>query len=163
MLRSFTLILLGLVFAGGSAAADFSTLEERMSAAEFKAAGLDKLSQSELVRLNQWLQANGLASARTAPAASEARTPMQGFRAKDFLKDGDRVAVNSRLKGRFTGWSGSSTFELANGQVWKQTEGDSFVVRAMESPAVTIEPKALGTWMLKVEGYNRGTMVTRIE
>ena len=36
-----------------------STLEERMSQAEFRAAGLDKLSPQELAQLNSWLETHG--------------------------------------------------------------------------------------------------------
>src|SRR5688572_10963425 len=53
--------------AQGSAA--FSSLEERMSHADFKAAGLDKLTPEELAALNEWLRQRGEAAAVAAPAA----------------------------------------------------------------------------------------------
>jgi hypothetical protein len=56
ILRRFAVSLLVLAFAAPAAAQEFSSLEERMSAAEFKAAGLDKLSPAELEALNRWLR-----------------------------------------------------------------------------------------------------------
>ena len=56
MRRMLTTTLVLLAFAAGSASAqEFSSLEERMSAKEFKEAGLDKLTPEELARLNAWL------------------------------------------------------------------------------------------------------------
>ena len=41
-----------------------STLEERMSQADFRAAGLDHLSPEQLKNLNQWLQLHGAGTAQ---------------------------------------------------------------------------------------------------
>lgn len=150
-------ILLFIAIAGlaaGATAADFSSLEERMSEGDFKASGLNKLSPQELDHLNAWLRAHGLTAAGKAAAADTV-----GFRAKD---GGEGGPIVSKIKGRFTGWTGHTMFELANGQVWQQTDGESFSVPPMDSPSVTIESKLLGSWLLKVEGYNRSTRVTRI-
>jgi hypothetical protein len=47
------------------AAEGFSSLEEQMTGKEFSAAGLDKLSQSELDSLNAWIHAHSLATLAT--------------------------------------------------------------------------------------------------
>lgn len=43
----------------------------------------------------------------------------------DGMDDSVRVrqvsAIESRIKGSFKGWSGKTTFELENGQVWQQS------------------------------------------
>jgi hypothetical protein len=154
----FLLFIVLAILTLGARAADFSSLEERMSEGDFKAAGLNKLSPQELERLNAWLRAHGLTAAGPGGAAP-APADTVGFRAKDNTEGGPIV---SKIKGKFRGWSGHSIFELANGQVWQQVDGTDFNVPAMDNPTVTIESKLLGSWLLKVEGYNHSCRVTRI-
>ena len=158
------MVLLFVVLAGfavGAAAADFSSLEERMSEKDFKAAGLDKLSPQELEQLNLWLRAHGLAG--KAGGASTAHPEEEGFRAKGFFGSGsDTGPVHSKIKGTFKGWSGHTLFELENGQAWQQTDGTSFDIPAVTNPGVTIEQGLVGSWNLKLDGYNRTTHVTRV-
>ena len=45
-----------LLITAAASAAEFSSLEERMSQAQFHAAGLDKLSPEELKVLNDWVR-----------------------------------------------------------------------------------------------------------
>jgi len=127
-----------------------------MTASEFSAAGLDKLTTEELAALNTWLRERGAsrpATGRTAPA--DDRT---GFR------DGpDGSGVTSRIKGSFHGWSGSTRFVLENGQVWQQAESGSLRAAGEDSPLVRIEPAFMGSWRLQVEGYNQRVRVKRIE
>ncbi|MBD8527121.1 hypothetical protein [Pseudomarimonas arenosa] len=126
-----------------------------MSAAEFKAAGLDKLSEAELRALNDWLRSKGT----TAAAAAQA-PDLRGLSKSSLRKGGNIV---SRIPGEFTGWRGQTTFTLENGQIWQSTDpGASFVVR-LQSPTVTISPGVLDTWFLQVEGYNSSVKVKRIQ
>ena len=157
-MRRFVFALAFALAAGTAAAAEFSTLEERMTASEFKNAGLDKLSPAELERLNAWLKAHGLSSGAAADRSSEA-----GFRPKNFTGSAEGGPFVAHIIGEFKGWSGSTHFKLDNGQEWEQTDGTEFVVRSMQSPQVTIEQGFLGGWLLKVEGYNRSTRVTRVK
>lgn len=151
------LLAIALAVALPVAGADFSSLEERMSDTEFKAAGLDKLTPEELAALNAWLQHR---TAGTAPAAtyvppSEDRT---GFR---DTPDSDGVV--SRIAGEFAGWSGNTQFTLENGQVWEQAESSSMQGVSVDSPAVTIRPAFMGSWLLKVEGFNKTLRVRRVK
>jgi hypothetical protein len=144
----------------------FSSLEERMSAKEFRDAGLEKLSDAELAALNAWVErnvrladpavaaavANGQLPTAAAPAASENMVGFETARRDEF---------SSSIAGAFKGWFGKTKFELENGQVWQQVEDDRFPMSA-ENPKVTITPGAFGSWRLKVEGSNRTTLVKRI-
>src|SRR5690606_29717999 len=87
-------------------AQSFSTLEERMSVAQFRASGLDKLSPEELAALNTWLQQN-LGATTRAPAP--ALVDHTGFQ-PESSSDG----VTSRLLGEFRGWQGKTVFHLEN-------------------------------------------------
>src|SRR5690348_13461793 len=87
-------------------AQQFSSLEERMSAADFKAAGLDKLSPQELQNLDNWLRTHEqtkMVSASGQPVFYPDNQPRDKF--------------NTHLVGHFNGWSGQNTFTLDNGQV----------------------------------------------
>lgn len=147
--------------ATGLHAQSFSSLEERMSSAEFKAAGLDKLSADELAALNSWLQTrpanSGMPAGGYAPAGSgEDRI---GFHDSQVER-----SVVSRIAGEFTGWNGNTKFTLENGQVWQQIESDTWRGgKAIDRPAVTIEPAFMGSWLFSVEGYNRKVRVRRIK
>lgn len=158
MLRA-ALMLFALSFAATAGAQEFSSLEERMSDAEFRAAGLDRLSPEELASLNEWLRTR-----LTAQQAAAARSG-EGFRASDGLFNDDsmdRGDVESRYAGTFTGWSQGSVIKLENGQEWKINEPASFRVPPVESPMISIKPALLGSWLMKVEGYNRSVRVVRV-
>lgn len=140
-------------------ASTFSTLEERMSVAQFKAAGLDKLSPDELAALNTWLQGSATAAGTAAPGASAPPADSRiGFRAEEVTG-----TVVSRFDGAFTGWDGKTRFNLENGQVWEQAEQGSLRGVNLDHPMVTIEPGLFGSWKLKVEGLNATTRVKRIK
>lgn len=153
-----TLVLFAL--AGGIASAqEFSSLEERMSHAEFKAAGLDKLTPEELAQLNAWLSQEVSSTARsTAPAATEDR---RGFE----TSGADYSDIETRIAGEFTGWDGrDGRFVLTNGQVWQSVDpGSRLRGVKLDSPIVTIEAGTFGAWFLSVEGYNTRVRVKRVK
>lgn len=153
------LLLLSLALPTCVLAQEFSSLEERMSDAEFRGAGLDKLTPEELEQLNGWLRSRLNAIPTTAVSPSQ-----QGFKADDglFSTGGDRSEIVSRVDGVFDGWNRNTVLKLENGQWWQVTESQSFAVPEMQSPTVTISPAMLGSWLMKVEGYNRSARVTRI-
>ncbi len=167
MLRNLFLIL---TFAASAQtlAADFSSLEERMSAAQFKQAGLEKLSAEELAELNTWLQNNGLSTSDGSAAASTSASSTEdkrGFDPRDIddSKPGDRIIV-SRIDGTFSGWNEKSIFPLTNGQIWKVVESNTFKSRGkLSSPQVTIESKLFDSWFLRIDGYNKAVRVKRIK
>ena len=137
-------------------AQEFSSLEERMSAAQFRAAGLDKLSPEELAELNRWLR--GEMVARSAVPAAPSREDRIGFREEQVTG-----VVSSRIDGEFTGWTGRTEFRLQNGQVWQQIDSDQrFTGVKLDSPQVRIEPGLFGSWQLSVEGYNSTVRVKRL-
>jgi len=139
-----------------SGAQEFSSLEERMSAADFRSAGLDKLTDEELARLNAWLRSH---VADTQAAASQAPADTIGFR--PVAATGEVV---SRIDGPFTGWDGHTEFRLENGQVWVQADSaDRFRSGTIMNPGVRITPGMLDSWVLRVDGYNHRVKVRRIK
>ncbi|HXS72639.1 MAG TPA: hypothetical protein VN725_01240 [Rhodanobacteraceae bacterium] len=133
-------------------AQQFSSLEERMSSADFKAAGLDKLSPDELKNLDNWLQ-------------THQQVKMVGSNGKPvfYADDSDREKFETHLVGTFSGWSGSSEFTLNNGQVWKQAESGAYSCPTIQNPTVTIKPMLLGSWLMYVQGCNDSVRVERVK
>lgn len=153
-------------------AANFSTLEERMTGREFRESGLYKLTEEELAFLNRWIQMRSLAEGEVpdwardadparpsaaAPGATSATGDQRGF------PGGERSEINTRLRGSFSGWRGDAVFVLENGMVWRQAEPDVFVIPTLENPEVRIRPGMFGSWNLQVAGYNSRVRVRRVE
>ena len=70
--------------------------------------------------------------------------------------------INSRILGVFNGWSGETTFELENGQIWKKS-GNGFLSANVNNPKINIKKGALGSFILSVEGFNSSIKVKRIK
>lgn len=81
--------------------------------------------------------------------------------AKLFQGDAPKV-IESRIPGDFKGWRGKTVFRLENGQVWRQTNPDTFVVHVRD-PKVTIRRGMFGSYLLKIDGYNSSVKVERIK
>jgi hypothetical protein len=186
MKRTLLLISILLVTNVCLAQDSFSTVEERMTGKEFMEAGLNKLSESELKALNDWLRDHSVATldsrvpgrasatvaAPTTPGApaavsttaapQTAQQPVVDKRGFEGSKS-NREDIVSRLIGEFEGWDGETVFKLENGMIWKQEETDYFTTRKMVNPMVTIKSGMFGSWRLSVEGYNKKVEVVRIQ
>ncbi len=141
-----------LVTAGIVSAAGFSSLEERMSQSEFRAAGLDRLTPEQLTSLNEWLKAH---NSGTTTYITPTGAPVF------YPKSSDREVVESRIDGQFTGWYGNNTFKLENGQEWKQAESGQFTGGKYDHPNVKIKPMLLGAWLMYVEPCGCSVRVSR--
>lgn len=133
-------------------AQQFSSLEERMSAADFKAAGLDQLTPQQLHYLDEWLRTHEqtkMVSASGAPVFYADNQP--------------RPRIETHLVGEFNGWGGATQFTLDNGQVWKQAESGAYSCPEKTNPTVTIKPMILGSWLMYVQGCNEGVRVERVK
>lgn len=143
----------------------FSTLEERMTGKEFRETGLHKLTDEELAALNDWIRARSLTEQEVAEL-NERRAAGDVSAAGDrrgFDDGPDDTAIQSRIVGSFSGWTGDTVFELENGMVWEQVRAGTFGMPETENPSVTIRPGAFDAWYLSVEGYNREILVRRVE
>jgi len=152
-ISSFLLTCLLATATGAHAQTTAPTLEERMSQAEFHAAGLDKLSPEELATLNTWISAHGGSVRYVGTGGNPA-----------FDTDvGERSEIDSAIVGTFTGWRGHTTFTLENGQQWAQSESGSTNVGAFDNPKVRIKPMMMGSWLMVVEGCGCSVRVRRVK
>ena len=117
-------------------------LQDMMTAEEFKAAGLEKLSSEELKNLNAWLQGfrevteTKAAEKATAKAAKMARLEQ----------------TLSRVDGTFTGLTGRTIIKLQDGTVWKQANiDDRYRAQVTDHPAVFVSRGPFG-WKMRIEG-----------
>ena len=159
MRRSFlALVLAASIVPVAVQATSFSTLEERMSAVEFRSAGLEKLTPEELAALNAWLAKNGTGHGSTVAALDDRRGLPEATSADS------RGPIRSRLVGESTGWTYGTVFRLENGQVWRSVDRNSPLggIR-LSNPVGEIRQGVMGNWRLKFADYNTSTQVERVE
>lgn len=140
-------------------------LQQAMSEAEFKAAGLDKLSPSELATLNAWLQRKVVEETEVAVAAAKETTRKEVEQENHgFFNFGSKEPIKSAIAGEFKGFAKGRQYTLENGQVWEQIEPASLAGVRKTNPAVIIKPSAIGNkWFMQIEGYNTAAPVRRVE
>ncbi len=147
------------LIATAAMAKEFSSVEEQMSAREFKAAGLDKLSAEELAALNAWIRSN-----QSVSGGSVAYDRAADDRVRVGFSDSEsRDDISSNIIGEFRGFGTGTTLKLENGQVWQVTGGELTGIKAMTNPKVSIRAGLVGGWRLQVEGYNSVAKVKRIQ
>ena len=117
-------------------------LQDMMTAEEFKAAGLEKLSSEELKNLNAWLQ--GYREVAEAKAAEKATAKA--------AKMAKLEQTLSRVDGTFTGLTGRTIIKLQDGTVWKQANiDDRYRAQVTDHPAVFVSRGPFG-WKMRIEG-----------
>jgi len=150
-------------------------LQQDMTPAQFKAAGLDKLTPAELASLNDWLHGKVEQVAQQAAAQTDAGTSGAALaqareegrqevirKNRGFFDFGSKEPIQSTIAGEFAGFGKGRRFVLANGQEWEQTESTSLNLRKQD-PKVTIKPGLAGAWYLQVEGSNTMPKVRRVK
>lgn len=158
-----------LILAVAAPAQDFT---RAMTPAEQAAAGLDKLTPQELAALKAAVEryktgevATVRQEAEMKVAEVEARAAertqeerKRGYLAGLFNQSAgkDEILIESTLPGRHQNFQGRPIYTLANGQKWAVAEATNyFAVRPLQDPAVKIEPGAIGSFWMSVEGGPR--------
>ncbi len=139
-------------------------LQQQMSPAEFKAAGLDKLSSQEMASLNNWLQ--GKVAELAANAREEAREEGRQeviVKNRGFHDFGSNDPIKSNITDEFRGFAKGRRYVLANKQEWEQTDEATLSGVRKNAPEVTINPGLVGVWYMTVEGYNTRAKVRRVK
>ena len=129
----------------------YVAIEQRLSAEQMQATGLDQLRPEQLALLNRLL------SDQQAHVAAESVKSERERKQRE-----DTEAVTSTLKGEFGGWHDGTVLELANGQRWRVVGSDYYTPKRIPEARVTIAPGPFGSWFLRVDGINAGTKVKRV-
>ena len=169
----------------------FSAIEREMSAEERRATGIDSLSTYELDALNQWLmerfdqvqqtvsaeareevREEVLEEVREADAAEreaeiERRVAIKVEAATQEIASAPpepavREPFEAMIKGRFSGWSGSTVFALDNGQIWRQRAGNVYRHKGTDY-RVRLERNWFGGWEMTMVTSGKTVLVTRVK
>ena len=122
-----------------------------MSAAEFTAAGLDKLSEAERDALNQWLISYTVQEAPTMRRNNET-----------VKKAEDSLQIEAQLIQPFNGWSGDTVFKLDNGQVWRQRLDGRYPYNGSDT-RVVIKKNFFGFYKMTLLSTDTSIGVTRLK
>jgi hypothetical protein len=115
-------------------------IQDSMTAEEFKAAGLNRLSETELKNLNAWLQ--GYRQKAETKAAEVAVT--EAKKKSKSLFSGE--AILSRVADdNFSGVTGHSIIKLEDGSTWKQVNPDDhFKAQVTNRPPARVQHGSFG-------------------
>ena len=119
-------------------------IKEMMSADEFKAAGLNKLSADELQRLDAWLQGYRQVTEQAAEKKATTKASAESHAKMDVLV--------SRVDGTFNGLTGRTIIRLEDGTVWKQANAeDRYRAKVTDHPAAVVIHGVFG-YKMQLEG-----------
>jgi hypothetical protein len=140
------------------------SLEETMRPEEFKAAGLDKLSEDQLQHLDAYLQGYRQAAQKKANDQAQAKANEQIKKAQTEAKAsedslGGRARMDtlvSRVDGNIVGVTGHTIIRLEDGSVWKQVNGvdrgdDRYRATVTDHPSTVVFHTTLG-YKMRIEG-----------
>lgn len=133
-------------------------IEQRLTAEQLHATGLDQLSPKQLELLNGLLREDVVKAMEASK--TEAETERASSSALIGLND---QPIHSRLKGPIGGWEPGTVFELENGQSWKVLKGSMKLSKPFESPQIVVVPGIAGRWFLQVDEDLPKARVYRID
>ena len=131
-------------------------LQDSMTAQEFKAAGLEKLSAEELNNLNAWLQgyrrtaetkATEKAAAETTKKVTEEVTKKAKAESRRSL---DRV--ESHVDGAVPHLTGHSIIKLEDGSLWKQANPEDRYASPPIDHATAVATHTPFGWKMRISG-----------
>lgn len=169
-------LTLSLCFCSAAQAAPLD-LEAQMSPAEYRAAGLEQLSDTQRAALNAWLAkhtvpvtASTYSEVDSSPGAAQPEAVARdksrrvaGFGGEQVEKKATAVpeVIQAQIAGDFRGWDGKTLFRLTNGQIWQQRVGGRYRYRA-EDPEVNIQRARFG-YYLELTATGRKVGVKRVK
>jgi hypothetical protein len=134
-------------------------VEETMRPEEFKASGLDKLSEDELQHLDAWLQ--GYRQSTQKKAAEKAQVQAQEEIKKATEKateEAKKTAMTrfdssvSRVDGTIEGLKGHTIVRLEDGTIWKQANADDhYRATNPDHPPASVIRTSFG-YKMRIEG-----------
>ena len=137
------------------------SLEETMRPEEFKAAGLDKLSEDEMQHLDAYLQGYRESAKKKATEQAQAKANEEIKKAQEQAKATEQANASmrtkldslvSRVDGSIEGVKGNTVIRLEDGSVWKQVNRDDhFRAQITDHPAAVVLRTSFG-YKMRIEG-----------
>jgi hypothetical protein len=135
------------------------SIEETMRPEEFKAAGLDKLSEDELQHLDAYLQGYRESAKKKATEQAQAKATEDIKKATEkATEEANKTArtkldtLVSRVDGNIDGVKGHAVIRLEDGTVWKQTNADDrYRAQVTDHPNAVVVHTPFG-YKMRIEG-----------
>lgn len=106
------------------------------------------------------------AAPAAAPAAATAAAapvnPEQSFGLENVRRPEEPKLIESSVVGHLEGWGPNTQFKLANGQVWRVSDGSSGTLDPVTDPKVRITRNVFGTIFIEFAGTNQSAKVRRV-
>lgn len=145
---SFALMLM--LFTHLALSAENPDVRELMTAEEFGASGIGRLTDDEIAAINRWL---------VRYTAQDAEVMIDDSPA---VRELSNAAINSRIDGEFSGWNGPTEFRLKNGQIWETRSTRRYSYSAVD-PEVEITTNWLGISRMRIVGTGQAINVRRVQ
>lgn len=182
-MKQLTFLGLFLALAGSVPAA--GQFWQQLTPAERAAAGLDHLTPEQKAALDQLAEryakdgarhevevVKARAEAETVAAVRQAREEAtaevstrvrkQKIENAGLVARDDDENIHTNIVGEFRGWTGNTTFTLANGQVWQQTDRENRFFPKMTDPEVELMPSKWAGWKIQLAKEGLWVRVKRI-
>jgi hypothetical protein len=144
------------------------SLEETMRPEEFKAAGLDKLSEDELQHLDAYLQGYRESAKKKAAEQANAKAQEEINKANEKAEKAQQATAEakkdaasartkldslvSRVDGSIDGVKGHAVIRLEDGTVWKQVNpDDKYRATVTDHPTAVVMHTTFG-YKMRIEG-----------
>ena len=137
----------------GSEAPDVETL---MTPEDFKASGLDKLSDAERANLSEWVK-RYREGAVLGPKVNKPPSQMT----EEEREAEESYAISAKVK-NFRGWNGKTVFRLDNGQTWQQRMPGKLIYSGGSSEVV-ITKNMMGGYKMEHVETGRSVLVKRVD
>src|SRR2546430_14038094 len=115
----------------------FPGVQKAMTPEQYEAAGLSKLDAAERAKLDEFIRSYVAASNEKGATTAVDKAVKEN-------KDSAPEAIQSRIVGPLTGYTGRTVFTLENGQRWAQSQFDSAHYPKIDSPPVIIIKAGFG-------------------
>ncbi len=137
----------------------YVSIEQRLTAEQRHATGLDTLSPAQLELLNSLLREESVKIEKTA----KAEVSHDDSKSHAWSIGLDTDPIKSRLVGSISEWSPGTVFVLENGQQWKVLKGSVKLRKTLQSPEVVVIPGIAGRWFMQVDEDMPKPRVYRID
>jgi len=132
-------------------------VEFLMTPEDFRASGLDKLSDAERAHLSEWLE-RYREGAFVGPEVN--KPPSEWTEAEKSAERNFQIVA--KVVPSFRGWSGKTTFRLDNGQVWQQRMPGRLSYSGGDSEVV-VTKNLMGGYILEHVESGRSVLVKRVD
>jgi hypothetical protein len=113
----------------------FPGVKKAMPAEDYEAAGLEKLSEDERERLDEFIRTYVSSTSEKVAGKAVSQAVDEAVKRKEAMP---AQVIQSRIVGPFTGYDGRTRFTLENGEVWQQAQRDTGSFKKIDSPPVLI-------------------------